>query len=106
MMVAPLLGVAARMAAKKAAKKTVKDNRDEDIRDAFHVGLHGASAAGTAAMALRQEDRRKAAEENKEQDSRESAAEMKRETRGMKSGGYVKAADGCAKRGKTKGKMV
>ena len=24
----------------------------------------------------------------------------------MKSGGYVKAADGCAKRGKTRGKMV
>lgn len=24
----------------------------------------------------------------------------------MKSGGYVKAADGCAKRGKTKGRMV
>jgi hypothetical protein len=25
---------------------------------------------------------------------------------GMKSGGYVKAADGCAKKGKTKGRMV
>ena len=24
----------------------------------------------------------------------------------MKSGGYVKAADGCVKRGKTKGRMV
>ena len=26
--------------------------------------------------------------------------------KGMKAGGYVKAADGCAKKGKTKGKMV
>ena len=25
---------------------------------------------------------------------------------GMKSGGYVKSADGCAKRGKTRGMMV
>ncbi len=25
---------------------------------------------------------------------------------GMRSGGYVKAADGCAQRGKTRGKMV
>ena len=26
--------------------------------------------------------------------------------KGMKKGGYVKAADGCCKKGKTKGKMV
>ena len=26
--------------------------------------------------------------------------------RGMKKGGYVKAADGCAQRGKTRGKML
>jgi hypothetical protein len=26
--------------------------------------------------------------------------------KGMKAGGYVKAADGCAKKGKTKGRMV
>jgi hypothetical protein len=30
--------------------------------------------------------------------------EMKRP--GLKTGGYVKAADGCAQRGKTKGRMV
>jgi hypothetical protein len=28
------------------------------------------------------------------------------EGRAMKKGGYVKAADGCAKKGKTKGRMV
>jgi hypothetical protein len=36
---------------------------------------------------------------------REAAAEERRESRGMKAGGYVKAADGCAKKGKTKGTM-
>ena len=39
---------------------------------------------------------------------RESDSEYRRETKdmGMKKGGYVKAADGCVKRGKTKGRMV
>ena len=41
-----------------------------------------------------------------EQEAREAAAGERRETRGMKAGGYVKAADGCAKKGKTKGRMV
>jgi len=36
-----------------------------------------------------------------------AAAEAKRKKeQGYKSGGYVKAADGCAKRGKTKGTMI
>ena len=43
--------------------------------------------------------------------SREYEDEMKRETRGMKSGGVAKYAkggkiDGCARKGKTKGRMV
>ena len=41
---------------------------------------------------------------------REARDEMKREARGMKSGGKVKSAssraDGCAMRGKTRGKIV
>ena len=40
---------------------------------------------------------------------REAAAEERREARGMKKGGMVSAskrADGCAQRGKTKGRMV
>jgi hypothetical protein len=40
------------------------------------------------------------------QAGREAEAEVKRETRGKKKGGYVRAADGCAQRGKTRGKMV
>jgi hypothetical protein len=113
-MVMPLIGAAARMGAKKLAEKGVKNvpkrvNRDEDVRDAIHVGLHAGSAAGAAAMALGQEDRVKAADAKKEQEARETKDEMKRETRGMKKGGMVSAskrADGCAIKGKTRGKMV
>jgi len=47
-----------------------------------------------------------------DQEAREAADEERRETRGMKKGGMVKSSapkrrgDGCAKRGKTKGRMV
>lgn len=44
------------------------------------------------------------------QAAREAKAEVKRETRGMKSGGKVKSAsaraDGCAVKGKTRGKIM
>ena len=40
------------------------------------------------------------------QAGREAEAEVKRELRGKKKGGYVRAADGCAQRGKTRGRMV
>jgi hypothetical protein len=43
------------------------------------------------------QDRKK---EAREKEMAEKAAN------GMKKGGYVKAADGCAKRGKTRGKMA
>lgn len=43
-------------------------------------------------------------------EAEEYASEMQRETRGKKKGGTVKSAssraDGCAQRGKTRGKMV
>ena len=44
-----------------------------------------------------------------DQEAREAANEERRETRGMKKGGVVSAskrADGCAVKGKTRGKMV
>ena len=44
---------------------------------------------------------RQALEEAEDQKMRERIESM-----GYKKGGYVKAADGCAKRGKTRGKMV
>jgi len=43
-------------------------------------------------------------EEEKKKRMAEEAAKAK--AKGMKKGGYVKAADGCAKKGKTKGRMV
>lgn len=49
-------------------------------------------------------------DEGGEKKAREYASEMQRETRGMKKGGAVKSAsaraDGCAMRGKTRGKIV
>jgi hypothetical protein len=44
------------------------------------------------------------AEDEKNQPKLDEAYEKARTT--FKAGGYVKAADGCAKKGKTKGKMV
>jgi len=49
--------------------------------------------------------------EAKQRKQREAAAELKRESRGMKKGGVVKSsaskrADGIATKGKTKGRMV
>jgi hypothetical protein len=109
MMVAPLIArgaaaLAARAAAKNAAKKSAqKSAKPEDkMLDKALVGLSGAKAAGATGMAMREEDRRA----EKKERSGEDAAETKRESRGMKAGGFVRAADGCAKKGKTKGKMI
>ena len=44
------------------------------------------------------------AEDEKNQPKIDEAYEKSRTS--MKKGGYVKAADGCAKKGKTKGRMV
>ena len=127
-MVAPLLGLAARMAAKKAAKKTTekggkKMSKAEAERLEFEktkdtLGKTAAGAALGSAGALAYDTyenptksalgmRPEVAE--RKQKEREAKDEIKRETRGMKSGGKVSAskrADGCAVRGKTKGKMV
>jgi hypothetical protein len=43
--------------------------------------------------------------ERKEKAEREAAAELKRESRGMKKGGVTRA-DGCITKGHTRGKMV
>jgi hypothetical protein len=47
--------------------------------------------------------------ENMKADERERKAREeheKRKAKGMRKGGYVKVADGCAQRGKTRGKLV
>ena len=54
-------------------------------------------------------DRYKSVREQEEDLDRELASQLKRETRGKAAGGKVSAssrADGCCKRGKTKGRMV
>ena len=120
-MAAPLIGAAARMAAKKVAEKGGKEgakkvskrgNRDVegDILDANLIGLSAAKAGLAGSMLLGQDDQQKKAKEKTENKEREAKDEVKRETRGMKKGGMVssasKRADGIAKKGKTRGRMV
>jgi hypothetical protein len=67
------------------------------------------AAAGVAGLATKKsvdpDDMRKSLKYEKEK--RESDAELKRETRGMKKGGTASSrADGVAQRGKTKGTMI
>jgi len=110
-------------------------NPDDEAMNYLGTGFGLAGAAATAAMAMSpkrtNEDRLEAAETAK----RESDAEMKRESRGIKKpanfdameeskrdakdakdrkkisdmgykkGGFVRSADGVAQRGKTRGKM-
>jgi len=120
--------------------RTQPKNRDQEALEYLGTGFGAAGAAATAAMAMSpkrtNEDRLEAAETAK----RESDAEMKRESRGIKkpanfdameeskrdaqdardrkkisgmgykSGGKVSSAssraDGCATKGKTRGKFV
>ena len=117
-MALPLIGAAARMAAKKLAekggKKATKNKPmepDELMRNVTGTSLATSGAAGATAMLLGKDDRQKKVEEKTEQKEREAKDEVKRETRGMKKGGSVKSsaskrADGIAIKGKTRGKMV
>jgi len=62
------------------------------------VGGVGAIAGGKVLGDMRENER-------KEKADREAAAELKRESRGMKKGGVTRA-DGCITKGHTKGRMV
>jgi hypothetical protein len=80
------------------------------------IAASGLGAAG--ALAKMEQDRRGSEqskksmerEEYKDKQTREADAEKKRESRGMKKGGKIKSAsaraDGCAQRGKTRGRIV
>lgn len=73
------------------------------------VATIGTAGVGLGAASAMDSPNRRAAAERKEKAEREAEAELKRESRGMKKGGVVSAskrADGCAQRGKTRGKMV
>jgi len=94
-----------------SGKKSFDPDKDamNTIAAAFGAPM---AAAGIAGLATKKspdpEDMRKSLQYEK--DKREAAAELKRESRGMKSGGKVnsasKRADGIAARGKTRGKMI
>jgi hypothetical protein len=97
MMVMPLIGAAARMAAKKLAekggKKTVKKaaKKGMSAEDARLVGVSGLSALGSTNLLLGQDDYIKERDERKAAKEREAKDEIKRETRGMKKGGKVES---------------
>ena len=82
---------------------------DKEFLKEFVAPTTTIAGSGIAAAALGDKSRndRKEAEIERRQDKNE----MQRETRGMKSGGMVKSsaskrADGIAKKGKTRGRMV
>ena len=124
-MVAPLIGAAARMGAKKLAEKGGKKMSKaqaeklefEEAKDTLGKTAAGATLGSAGAVAYDTYEnptqsglgmRPEVAE--RKQKEREAKDEMKRETRGMKNGGKVssasKRADGCAVKGKTRGRMV
>ena len=125
----PLIGGAAvRMGAKKLAEKGGKKMSKaeaerlefEKTKDTLGKTAAGAALGSAGALAYDTYEnptksalgmRPEVAERKQKQKQKELEAqdEMKRETRGMKSGGMVSAskrADGCAIKGKTRGKMV
>jgi len=124
-MVMPLIGAVARMGAKKLAEKGGKKMskaqaeklKFEEAKDTLGKTAAGAALGSAGALAYDTYEnptksfsgmRPEIAE--RKQKEREAKDEMKRETRGMKNGGKVssasKRADGCAVKGKTRGRMV
>lgn len=91
--------------------KVKRQREPDDVALDFLAGGAGlASAAGTAAKLLSPKMTPEDVEymANYEKNKREAAAEIKRESRGMAKGGMTASAraDGCAQRGKTKGRMI
>jgi hypothetical protein len=76
--------------------------------ESMEVGVRGAlSESGRSMRGVKNAvSAYKSASADEKAAKREAKDELKRESRGMKAGGFVRAADGCAKKGKTKGKMV
>jgi len=110
-MAAPLIGAAARMAAKKLAEKTQPIKKAaEDLGDLGKVvaGMLGGFTALGGAETAKYYLQNKKIKERQEQKQYEE--QDKQEGRGMKSGGKVssasKRADGICKKGKTKGRFV
>jgi hypothetical protein len=88
--------------------RTKSKNPDQEAMETLGIGFGAPLAAAGigAAMTKRSKD---TDTEASDKEQREAAAELKRESRGKKSGGSIRSAssraDGIAARGKTRGKM-
>jgi hypothetical protein len=111
-MPAPLIGAAARMVGKKIAKK-IAENPQKSLLggSAAHLGTGVYLIDATRDKSYEGplvEDQIKDFVKDKLGKDKES--EKKKDSDGMKKGGSVssasKRADGCAQRGKTRGKMI
>jgi hypothetical protein len=112
-MVAPLVGVAARMAAKKLAEKEAKKQAKESVKEGAKTAAKTAGGAGAAgATYLVGEGMSPSGTGPVTEAIKRKMYENEEEPVKKKSGGSVKMssaskrADGCAIRGKTKGRMV
>lgn len=108
-MPAPLIGLAVKEVLKKAGTKFAEFGNREPVALGGMI-LGTPMVAGYAGL---KSDERKSKEYQKEKDKKKQdqyEEQDKQEGRGMKKGGSVssasKRADGCATRGKTKGRMV
>ena len=82
--------------------------KEEDKKTRGNKKMRAAAVRDEMMSMMRSGEAPKDMKERLDKVGRESDAEYRRETRGMgmKKGGYVKAADGCAIKGKTRGRMV
>ena len=105
-MVAPVIGLAAKEAIKQAGKFVAK--RDPVVLGAAALSPVLASIANEGGKKASDRIKKERDEEKKLQEQYEE--QDKQEGRGMKKGGKVssasKRADGCAVRGKTKGRII
>jgi hypothetical protein len=114
-MPAPLIGLAAKEALKKAGSFVAK--RDPVVLGAAAVSPFIASLGyEEGERKIKERDKQKKLQKQYEEQDKQEGREMKKgnsggaDSDGMKKGGSVssasKRADGCAMRGKTKGRMV
>lgn len=83
---------------------------DLELKDLANFGSFGAAIPGTRSLRKDEEEEKRRMEEKRQME--EQAAAEQAAAQGMKKGGKVKMspaskrADGCAQRGKTRGKIV
>ena len=107
-MVAPLIGAAARMVGKKLAKK-IAENPQKSLLGGTGATL-GTGTYLLDATADKSYEGPTVRDQIKDKLGKDKESEKKKDSDGMKKGGKVssasKRADGCAQRGKTRGKMI